>query len=41
MAASSPKEGRNSHPVLITFLLVAIVIVVFFTLGYVLARVLI
>lgn len=33
--------GRRGHPVLITVLLVAIVIVVFFTLGYVLAQVLI
>ena len=35
------KAGSSGHPVFITLLLVAIVVVIFFTLGYVLARVLI
>jgi hypothetical protein len=35
------KAAKPGHPVFITLLLVAIVVVVFFTLGYVLARVLI
>jgi hypothetical protein len=39
--ATRGKAGQGGHPVLITVLLVAIVIVVFFTLGYLLARVLI
>jgi hypothetical protein len=39
--ATRQKAAKAGHPVLITTLLVAIVVVVFFTLGYVLARVLI
>jgi len=39
--ASHQKAANRGHPVLITVLLVAIVVVIFFTLGYVLARVLI
>jgi hypothetical protein len=35
------KARKSGHPVFITLLLLAIVVVVFFTLGYVLARVLI
>jgi hypothetical protein len=35
------RARKSGHPVFITLLLVAIVVVVFFTLGYVLARVLI
>ncbi len=35
------KTRKSGHPVLMTLLLLAIVVVVFFTLGYVLARVLI
>lgn len=39
---AAPQKARKSgHPVLMTILLLAIVVVVFFTLGYVLARVLI
>jgi hypothetical protein len=39
--ATHVRAGRSGHPVFITLLLVAIVVVIFFTLGYVLARVLI
>jgi hypothetical protein len=35
------KTGKSGHTVFITLLLLAIVVVIFFTLGYVLARVLI
>jgi hypothetical protein len=35
------KASKSGHPVFVTVLLLAIVVVVFFTLGYVLARVLI
>jgi hypothetical protein len=39
--AAAQNAGKSGHPVFITLLLVAIVVVIFFTLGYVLARVLI
>ena len=39
--AARQKARKSEHPVLITLLLLAIVVVIFFTLGYVLARVLI
>jgi hypothetical protein len=39
--ATGQKAGKSGHTVYITLLLLAIVVVVFFTVGYVLARVLI
>jgi hypothetical protein len=39
--ATRQRAAKAGHPVFIALLLVAIVVVVFFTLGYVLARVLI
>jgi hypothetical protein len=39
--ASARKRGKTGHPVLITALVLLIIVVVFFTVGYVLARVLI
>jgi hypothetical protein len=39
--ATRHKAGRPGHTVFITLLLLAIVVVIFFTVGYVLARVLI
>jgi hypothetical protein len=39
--AARQKAAKAGHPVFIVTLLVAIVVVVFFTVGYVLARVLI
>jgi hypothetical protein len=39
--ASPAKKRKTGHPVLITVLVLLIIVVVFFTVGYVLARVLI
>ena len=39
--AAGAKPSRSGHTAFIALLLVAIVVVIFFTLGYVLARVLI
>jgi hypothetical protein len=39
--ATGQKAGKSRHTVYIALLLLAIVVVVFFTVGYVLARVLI